>query len=270
MIICFSGTGNSLYVAKMLAQSLNDRVVELKDELLIDNRHAMLVCKNELRLVWVFPIYSWGLPPVVKDFMMRVQLRNAAGLGHYMVATCGDDAGLAHKQWRKIAKRRRWTDIGAFTVKMPNTYTLMKGFDVDPTDVADRKLAKAVETVKSITDDILEQRIVNKVTTGRWAWIKSRIIYPWFVGHAMSPKPFHATDACSGCGLCAKSCPLENVMMWKRRPEWRERCALCLRCYHICPNHAVAYGKATADKGQYICPNITIKELLTPPTHRNR
>lgn len=262
MILCFSGTGNSLYVAKMLAGHLNDKVIELKDELLLDRR---LVCNGEPRLVWVFPIYSWGVPPVVKHYIQRVSLRGATGLGHYMVATCGDDAGLAHKQWRKLIKRRHWADIGAFTVQMPNNYTLMKGFDTDPAEVADLKMKAAPAVVKSIADDIAEQLIIDKAKKGRWAWIKSRVIYPWFVRNAMSPQPFHATEACNGCGLCAKSCPLENVMMWKHRPEWRDRCALCLRCYHICPQHAVAYGKATAGKGQYLCPAITTKELLAPP-----
>lgn len=268
MILCFSGTGNSLYIAKLLADNLNDNVIELKDELLIDSRQSTLNCKNEVRVVWVFPVYSWGMPTVVERYIKNVTLRGSGGLGHYMVATCGDDAGLTHRQWRKSLKRRHWTDMGTFTVIMPNTYTLMKGFDTDPTDVAAAKLAAAPARVKEIAADIESQSIVDKVKTGKWAWIKSHIIRPWFVRHAMSPKPFHATDACTGCGLCAKTCPLENVMMWKRRPEWRDRCALCLRCYHICPNHAAAYGKATDGKGQYLCPEITTVEFMSSPTNQ--
>lgn len=264
MILCFSGTGNSLHIAKSLATRLNDKVIELKDELLTAPEHAVLDCKDELRAVWVFPVYSWGIPPALKRFMECATLRNGSGLGHYMVATCGDDAGLTHRQWRKLMKRRGWSDIGAFTVIMPNTYTLMKGFDVDTADVASAKLAKAAERVKEIAADIDNQSIVDKIKTGKWARIKSGIIYPWFVKNAMSPKPFHTTDACTGCGLCARACPMENVMMWKHRPSWGERCALCLRCYHICPNHAVAYGKSTERKGQYLCPEISVKEFAAP------
>ena len=35
------------------------------------------------------------------------------------------------------------------------------------------------------------------------------------------------------------------------RPAWSDRCALCLRCYHICPHRAVQYGRATAAKSRY-------------------
>lgn len=58
MILCFSGTGNSLYIAKLLADYLNDNVTELKDELLLDSGQATISCKNEVRIVWVFPVYS--------------------------------------------------------------------------------------------------------------------------------------------------------------------------------------------------------------------
>ena len=35
------------------------------------------------------------------------------------------------------------------------------------------------------------------------------------------------------------------------KPQWGNNCTQCLGCYHICPLHAVQYGKATRAKGQY-------------------
>ena len=90
---------------------------------------------------------------------------------------------------------------------------------------------------------------------GSWPWVKSYVIYPWFVRHAMLPRPFHHTGACTGCGGCARSCPLGNIAMQPGgTPHWGNRCAMCLRCYHSCPRNAVAYGKATAGKGRYMAP----------------
>ena len=60
---------------------------------------------------------------------------------------------------------------------------------------------------------------------------------------------------CTGCGGCARSCPLGNIAMQPGgTPHWGNRCAMCLRCYHSCPRNAVAYGKATAGKGRYMAP----------------
>ena len=86
---------------------------------------------------------------------------------------------------------------------------------------------------------------------GSWAKIKSGIVYPYFKRFCMSPKPFRSNGRCVGCGKCATACPMENITMSEGQPVWHSRCALCLRCYHICPCDAVEYGKATKDKGQY-------------------
>lgn len=46
-----------------------------------------------------------------------------------------------------------------------------------------------------------------------------------------------------------------NIMMMGRKPVWGMDCTSCLACYHVCPQHAVQYGKRTKDKGQYFNPN---------------
>lgn len=257
MIICFSGTGNSLAVARRLANLMDDRMVRLEGEALSRPTDHPIDCAGQTKVIWVFPVYSWGVPPVVMDYIKRARLANSHGLAHYMVATCGDDAGLTHEQWRSLISGRGWTAMTAYTVEMPNTYTLMKGFDVDSTEITQRKLNEMPPRVEHIARMITSGTPGDEVVKGNWSWVKSKVIYPWFVRKAMSPKPFHYTDACVGCGECARSCPMGNIDMSDKRPRWHEQCALCLRCYHICPHHAVAYGKATLGKGQYINPGLS-------------
>ena len=59
---------------------------------------------------------------------------------HWMLTTCGDDIGMTDRRWRRIIRSRGWKAADAFSVIMPNTYTLMKGFDVDDENTAARKL----------------------------------------------------------------------------------------------------------------------------------
>lgn len=247
MILCFSGTGNSRYVADMLAERLNDRLTHYPDV------PADVKCGE--RVVWVFPVYSWGVPPVVKQWARDIADVLATTGNHYAVMTCGDEAGNADRRWRRLMSELKLTAADVYTVIMPNTYVTMKGFDVDTPEIAQAKLDAAPETVEQVAHQIDGKQHTGKVwqhyVRGPWAGIKTSIIYPWFVRYAMSPRPFHSTDTCVGCGLCARSCPTLNITMADRRPHWGDKCALCLRCYHICPHHAVAYGKATRDKGRY-------------------
>lgn len=251
MIIYFSGTGNTALAAKLLAR-------DLKDDELVGMSTGMLLHPEEYtlrpkfpRIVWAFPTYSWGIPPVVVNFMRKVKLGEDAGkIANYMLTTCGDDMGYTDRLWRREMKNRGLRAEGAYAVQMPNTYVCMSGFDVDHVEVANAKIIKAPFAVSKIADSITG---TGKSITLRkmFSFIKTYVIYPWFVRHAMSAKPFHATRACTGCNKCALSCPMQNISMEQRRPEWGERCAMCLRCYHICPVHAVAYGNKTKHKGQY-------------------
>ena len=86
MIICFSGTGNSAAVASRLSVLLDDEsLVLLRGEILTGEKPA-LTLKGE-RIIWVFPTYSWGVPPVVADFIGRVEIAGADNVPHFMVTT---------------------------------------------------------------------------------------------------------------------------------------------------------------------------------------
>jgi ferredoxin len=252
MIISFSGTGNSLSVARQLSRLLGEELTQLRGDLLTSPDGRSIDCRGSERVVWVFPVYSWGVPPMVADVMRRVTIAAVGDVPHFMVATCGDDTGLTHLQWRRLMAARGWKAVGAYSVTMPNVYTLMKGFDVDSPQVERDKLARAAVRVTAIAPRIADGERVDDLTVGRWAWLKSRVIYPWFIRFAMSPRPFHSTGSCTSCGRCANCCPAGNITLDDGLPRWGDRCALCLRCYHTCHAHAVAYGKATRGKGQYL------------------
>ena len=261
MIIVFSGTGNSLAVARGLRERLGGDVVVLDGELLLRPSSRVLEVPEGEDVVWVFPIYSWGVPPVVADFIRKSKIKGAHEARHFMVCTCGDDIGYADNQWRQLIGRRGWSPRGVFSVQMPNTYVLMKGFDVDSPEAATEKLAAMPARLDAVAASIRRGFSESDVIRGSSAWLKTAVVYPLFRRFCMSPRPFHAIDSCTSCGLCARSCPMQNISMApvpdgsdgtsaSSHPSWGNRCALCLRCYHICPSHAVAYGHETASKGQ--------------------
>ena len=47
------------------------------------------------------------------------------------------------------------------------------------------------------------------------------------------------SDACIGCGVYSKVCPMKNIEMNKNRAVPRERCTMCYRCISLCPQKAI-------------------------------
>lgn len=262
MIIYFTGTGNSRLVAEELHRRFfpddierREKLYELSgDRLLFPQRQLLEAAKGE-QVIWVFPVYSWGVPPVVLRVIDKIKFKGAEQALHQMVCTCGDDIGRADDQWRKHLGRRGWTPRGAFSVMMPNTYVCMKGFDTDAPDIEAGKLAAMPGRIGQIETAIRRGFADSDVVRGSWAWWKTNLVYGLFRAFMMSPLPFKAEeDKCTSCGLCARSCPMLNIKMKDGRPQWGPACTMCLRCYHYCPVHAIAYGKETQGKGQYRAP----------------
>ena len=136
----------------------------------------------------------------------------------------------------------------------------MKGFDVDTDAVRTAKLKVAPARVAQVAQDIAARKAVVDVVTGRFAWVKSKIIRPWFLKNAMSDKKFVVdTDACTHCGACVKNCPMHNITLTDGTPHWNGRCAMCLSCLHRCPARAIQYAKSTTTKGRYFFKKLEVR-----------
>lgn len=253
MIIYFSGTGNTRYCAESLGEKLGERLHELEPSELRHPQGCMLKLEPGERLIVMFPTHGWGLPPYVEDYLRAVDIDADSGTEVWMVTTCGDDIGKTADRWRRLMVNRDFRVCSAFSIQMPNTYVCMKGFDVDSEETEERKLKAVPARIDAIAARIAAGDAgSDDVTEGKFAWIKSNVIRPWFVRYKMSARKFYASEDCNNCGLCRRVCPLENIIPGNAaRPAWGNHCAMCLRCYHSCPSHSIHYAGATHGKGQY-------------------
>ncbi len=256
MIFWFSGTGNSRWAAHRLGEIIgDDRLVAIADYP-AGSDCSFTLARHE-RVGFVFPTYSWGPAPVVARFVHCLTLNGYKAADNYCYAltTCGDDVGLSAQIMAHTMSPALHLDA-MFSLQMPNNYVCFPGFDTDSADVENSKLAEAQVRIGAIAELIAERRCVVDVTRGSMAWLKSRVVYPLFKRLLMSPKPFRAdASVCTRCGRCVRVCPLHNVeQATDGLPHWSGNCAMCLACYHHCPAHAVAYGRATRGKHQYHCP----------------
>lgn len=252
MIYYFSGTGNSRVVAGEIARHTADRITDIAATL------PYTVAPVKESTGFVFPVYSWGVPPVVLEFIERLPESWIAYMASsdqplWAVLTYGDEAGNACRMLEKAFARRGLKLRGAWGIEAPNIYVLLPGFDVDSKELEQSKTEKLYLRTAEIGDKIASGRWEFDVYRGAMAFLKTALIYPLFRHCGINPRKWHSTDSCIGCGKCASICPVRNIAMTesgKRKPKWGCNCTSCCACYHVCPTGAVQYGTITKGKGQ--------------------
>lgn len=260
MIYYFSGTGNSTFVAVTLGNFLG-----LKTRFIPEINPKEMQIPEE-RMVMVFPVYSWGVPPLVSKFISEIPLQYWERLkdnGYQVdcVMTCGDEVALAPEMIKKDFKRVGIEINSIWSVIMPNNYVILPGFDVDPKEIEQRKLKDCEKRILEVSQGLSRGDKRIDVVRGNLAGLKTKLIFPLFRKWGIFPRKWHYTLACISCGRCEKICPMLNVKMIDGHPQWGNVCCSCLGCYHVCPVHAVEYGKETKKKGQYLFPLRKISSL---------
>ena len=120
MILYFSGTGNSKYAARRIADELGEPLLSLNDR--IKSGDTSPVDAGE-RLVLVTPTYAWRIPRVVRDWLLRTELRGAKRA--WFVMTCGSEIGHAERYNRALCRKKGIACMGTAQIVMPENYIAM-------------------------------------------------------------------------------------------------------------------------------------------------
>lgn len=255
MIYYFSGTGNSLRMARRLAETLNESMADMTSKAsplplpgLSDKTFA-----DEAVIGFVLPVYAWGLPQVAKKFLTKLPQLTKASPYVFAVLTCGDDIGYTDRLLHRALRKRGWPLHAVWSIQMRNTYICLPGFKVDTHEVVEAKERAAVQKITSIIEVIRQRNRklpTREVVRGNLAWMKTYVLRYLFNTLLTSHRSFRVDKTrCTRCGLCSRLCPTNNIKAdAEGRPQWKADCTFCLRCLHGCPAHAIDHGPFSRNK----------------------
>lgn len=251
MIFYFSGTGNSLYAANAIGEAQGERLISIPAELDRKQTVHSYELKDDELLGFVFPVYAWGPPGIVLDFISKLRIKGRPFT--FSLCTCGDEEGRTTGVLRKALAAVGITLNSSFALQMPNNYIV--GFDVDPKELEEKKLREAERKLAEINQYIGRREHIDRNLPGSFPGIKTRAVNPLFNRFALNTKKFYANDNCTSCGLCEKICPVHSIKV-SEKPVWGNACTQCLGCIHRCPAGAIQMGKGTEGKGRYHHPDL--------------
>ena len=255
MILYFSATGNSAYVAKRISRGIGDNCVSLFDQIRNQDVSKM---HSENPWIIVVPTYAWRIPRIVQKWIEDASFSGSRDM--YFILTCGENIGNAGKYAARLCRKKNMRYRGCMGIKMPENYLAL--FPTPSKEKAAQIIKQAQPAINQAIrcfknkEPLPQSRIslLDRLSSG----IVNDLFYPIFV-HA---RKFFATDACISCEKCAQVCPLGNIRIEKGKPVWGENCTHCMACISRCPKEAIEYGKRSKGRVRYVCSAASILDRI--------
>jgi ferredoxin len=257
VIYWFSGTGNSLHVARKIAEHFPSMELVPITKSLVESKPA-IKGKN---IGFVFPVYAYGPPAIVKRLMAAAEIGEVEYC--FAVATHGGGPANSLMRVKQLFESHDLPLQAAHTVRMPSNYV------VGSNPLTGEK-AKAIFEKGDLECDEVCALLVKKTltpvsTTGLGGKFMSWAVHPLFMkGLKKVDGKFFAQESCTGCGICVKVCPMGNITLTgEKKPKWGGECEYCLGCIHICPEHSIQTSILTKRRRRYRHRDIPVKDLLS-------
>jgi ferredoxin len=249
--ICyFSGTGNTLWSAKKIAESLGG-----ESELINIGAETF---KSEINLeadaiVILFPAYAYGAPVLVQRWVKKAAIKTP----YLAVFTSfGTSPGGALAQICRILKRRKIKVSYCGRIPAVENYIAIFGPQKETT------IQKRLVLQKKATDEAalcIKASKANRINTFRpfSAFVSTlfslgiKIFYSWY----------RVSADCDGCRVCEKLCPVSAITMRDGKPAFSKNCEHCQGCLNWCPMRAIRFGRMNPQTPRYHHPEISLADM---------
>ena len=253
LIFYFSTSGNSLYTAKEISKHLkNSEIISIVDAFYSED----FSYKAE-SVGFVYPIYAGGLPPMVHDFIGKLNLNSDSYI--YAVECTGGGKGITFEMINKILSPKKLKLSNGEKLMMNSNYIRM-GLNPKIGEEAKKVIDSNKIKIKNFSLSILNRETKN--LKEKHVKINSILYNMWKNNFKNKDKNFNTNEFCTSCGICAKICPNKNIEIINERPKWKGNCCDCMGCINNCPHKAINIGNKTKNKNRYKNPYISTSELL--------
>ena len=248
MVFYFTGTGNSLYIAKQI----EEKPVSIPQ--IMKGSHLDFTADQ---IGIVAPVYGHEVSPMVMDFLKKSSFRTGY---FYMILTYGNRHGGAAELAQKLCEECGISVSYINVVLMADNW--LPSFDMDEQKALDKHVDEQMQVI--LADLKARKHGISPVTEA------DRQAHQQFLA-GISHMPADAwqhliqvTDGCIGCGICEKICPSASIHVINGKAVHTPgNCQTCLDCARACPQKAI--GLTVPEKNpqaRYRNEHISLQEII--------
>lgn len=260
LVFYFTGTGNSLYVARELG---GENVISIPQAL----KNGELEYEAD-EIGVVYPVYGHMPPNIVKDFLKAARLKADY---FFAVLTYGNNRGASPEVWDEFATSCGYKFNYITTVLMVDNW--LHSFDMNEQIKIDKKIPEQLERIKSDLaahvggmDEITDQD--RQFTAGflQWTGMNKEDGFKYEASERFHIDP----DKCIECSTCTGVCPRGNYEYGSQGLTVSGQCDYCLACIHACPQKAISFkpsdqwllGPERNPDARYRNPNVSLNDII--------
>ncbi len=260
-IYYFTGTGNSMRAARVIAERLGNA------ELISMRADPKEYSASDCDIVgFIFPVYHWTMPAPAVSFVENLEINPKAYV--FAVAMPSFICGMACERLAEIlAKKGVGLNYGNIVNSVAN-YVIV----YPPFPSPRFRVPKTEKKLKKIAEDISQKRERDYPRASKLIRRRNeRFMTPYLDLQKYADDPFTVSADCISCGLCSRVCPCHNIVLEDGRPTFRHHCANCMACVVSCPKRAIGYEITAGDRKLLDASNSKtplVKIMGLPPKRR--
>ena len=210
-IYYFTGTGNSMRAARVIAQQLKDT------EIISMRVNPEEVPATDCDVIgFIFPVYHWTMPAPAAAFVEKLAVNPHAYI--FAVAMPSFICGIACERLAGILSARGIAlDYGNKVHNVAN-YAIV----YPPFPSAKLMVPQAERKLRKIAEDIVRRRKRDYPRAGAFIRRKrERVMTPYLELQKYADNPFTISADCISCGLCSRVCPCGNIILENGKPAFQ-------------------------------------------------
>lgn len=245
LMLYFSGTGNSKYIANLFSQSVGAKCHSIEEK--IDFKKE--IQKHET-IGFCYPIYASNIPRIMREFVYKYSelLKNKK-----LIIFCTQliFSGDGARVFTDILPDGYGEVIYAEHFNMPNNLCNCGIFSVKNGDKIKKYIKSAEKKIERICKD-LEKGKIRKRGFNKFSNIMGKCQgMHWIEIEEKNKSSVQVDDDCIKCGLCTKICPMKNLDLVNGEIVQNNNCILCYRCVNACCRKSITVLIHKKPKTQY-------------------